>query len=198
MLSDVEYNEIVANSYDSNKLLTYLEEKNGSKLIQRISGDRVDEKIVIEDNRFGKYTDYIRFFVTKFNKVFGNYNNSALVNNLKTLAVEEVDELENPDALALYDKSTNKVLIKRGYTSEEDLKHYLYHELLHMASTYKREPIYISGLAQTVLPGYGTGSTINEGVTELIERRYFSTYLEGTHNLYMVMKRIWFSYLKLL
>ena len=59
MLSDTEYNELLAHSYDSKKLKEYLENKNGTSLVQRISGERLDEEIVIDDNRFGIYTKYI-------------------------------------------------------------------------------------------------------------------------------------------
>ena len=183
MLSDTEYNELLAHSYDSKKLKEYLENKNGTSLVQRISGERIDEEIVIDDNRFGIYTKYIKDFVTIFNSRFSKYNNSALVNNLKTLEIVEVDEIEQSEAaLAMYDKDSNKVFIKRGYKDEDSLRHYLYHELLHMATTYVRGPIYLSGFAQTVLPGFGIGASINEGVTELITRRVFCKEVEGDEN----------------
>ena len=97
------------------------------------------------------------------------YNN---INTLKTSTKKFNFQnlLFKESVVGNYDVKNNKILVSLESTSA------IYHELLHMASSFYKDGIKYSGFSQASnfnrYPTLGDG--INEGYTELLNRRYFS------------------------
>ena len=174
MLTIEEHNSIKNNASDIKKLFHTLFTQTGELVVKRISEERVSEIPKLDSNKLGQYKKYVEEFVSIFNSNLKNVNNRALITNLQTLEIVEVPFLPDPKALAMYQTKDNKIYVKKGWKNETELKHKLFHELLHVSSCYRKHPIYLSGFSQTVLPKYGHGTVLNEGATELINRRFFS------------------------
>lgn len=174
MLTIEEHNSIKNTAGEIKKLFQTLFTQTGELVVKRISEERVSELPELDSNKLGQYKKYVEEFISIFNSKLKNVNNRALLTNLQTLEIVEVPFLPDPKALAMYQTKENKIYVKKGWKNESELKHKLFHELLHVASCYRKHPIYLSGFAQTVLPKYGHGHTLNEGATELINRKFFS------------------------
>ncbi len=174
MLTIEEHNSIKNTAGEIKKLFQTLFTQTGELVVKRISEERVSELPELDSNKLGQYKKYVEEFISIFNSKLKNVNNRALLTNLQTLEIVEVPFLPDPKALAMYQTKENKIYVKKGWKNESELKHKLFHKLLHVASCYRKHPIYLSGFAQTVLPKYGHGHTLNEGATELINRKFFS------------------------
>lgn len=126
----------------------------------------------ITNTEFG---EFLINFANIMIKKFPQKNLTNFYNNINTLTTS-------------YSKFKLFNLISRGYivgtynprknkitTRENNISQAIYHELLHMASSTYKEKIVYSGFSQMSLkPGFANlGKGINEGYTELLNRRYF-------------------------
>ena len=79
-----------------------------------------------------------------------------------------------------YDNKLNDLVvylpISGEYEISPDFRETLYHELLHMASSYNHKEKDVSGFLNEIKTTFSTikiGSILNEGYTELLTKRYF-------------------------
>lgn len=79
-----------------------------------------------------------------------------------------------------YDNDSNNLVvylpISGEYEISPDFRETLYHELLHMASSYNHKEKDVSGFLNEIKTTFSTikiGSILNEGYTELLTKRYF-------------------------
>ena len=81
---------------------------------------------------------------------------------------------------AEYDSNTNQIIFypqeyeKLGEDKDTFISSAITHELLHMASSYKKGLIRICGFSQTLANSYEIGYGINEGFTEYLNCKYFN------------------------
>ena len=96
-----------------------------------------------------------------------------LSENLPFAAPNFLDRLSSLDIIitrSSYKEHTGK------YEISPDFRETLYHELLHMASSYNHKEKDVSGFLNEIKTTFSTikiGSILNEGYTELLTKRYF-------------------------
>ena len=127
---------------------------------------------LVTDEIDHKYEENLQKEIDKFlNVLENNFNRESLAfffRNIKSLDFKEMAEKENDDTLGVYNVIQNNIRLLK-----EDNNNTLFHELFHMASSYRDEENKISycGFHQTK-KNYDLGRGINEGYTELLANRY--------------------------
>lgn len=147
-----------------NQIAVSLKTKNG--IIRSLSNDiRQDVYDIANIKNLGLYQVAVEEFKKIFDEQLSSYNNTAFYKNMETLRIRE----ERIDYHGRYLSEINKIELKRMPYSSELLfsKHTLFHELIHMATSYDNGARI--GFRQQKL-----GRGLNEGYTELINKRYFS------------------------
>ena len=96
---------------------------------------------------------------------------TILINNINTLKIhcksfKILNLIFNTNYAGEYDTITNTINI-----NDEEIKKDIFHELLHMASSFYKNGVVFSGFSQLRFSSIGDG--LNEGYTELLCRRYF-------------------------
>lgn len=121
------------------------------------------------------------------NKYLSNfYSNQS---SLKIELVNNNDYLDKFYARSLYNGIKNKILIERDYYWE-----YIFHELLHVASTVKgRKVLYIGFKQYDYVSRKSIGCGLNEGMTNYLDNKYFLD-IHHTKEMYSLLKHI-ISYL---
>ncbi|MBR1386733.1 MAG: hypothetical protein IJ568_07880 [Bacilli bacterium] len=116
---------------------------------------------------------FYNIMINNFNKedlVLLNYNIKTLVINYSSLKFESFNA--HAKIKGIYNSEHNIIKISKDYIDES-----IYHEFLHMASSYfTKDRIDHSGLSQTRITKndfINIGSTLNEGYTEVLNKRYF-------------------------
>lgn len=162
---------------------------------------RVIKKGVIEkispDVSNGRYdiSNYLNH--GKFNQIISEFNdtlvkklphcNNAFAKNLETLKIIEkqksfidkaADRQEKYVVMSDYQPLKDKLTIYESAHSKKLQNHnrnkITNHELVHIASTYKKGRIIMSGFSQIIGTSYQVGIGLNEGYTERINLKYFS------------------------
>jgi hypothetical protein len=166
--------DVLARRFLKNNKVTINEIHHPYRMLRNSNG--LDEPYFNEFlmKRFGKQ-------LRRFDDVISNnFNNIDLIfyrNNLKTLKINYYnfifERLRRRDpASGVYSPRRNAISIMEGY-----LETAIYHELLHMASSYvSSDGISYSGFSQFSSNKENItniGFTLNEGYTELLNRRYF-------------------------
>ena len=189
-LSDLEYVRILK-AYLHNKVLDTLPAplrlKPYSKIgiVKRISPDIISGiyDINLLDSA-KRYESSIERFKQILDTKLTHCNNSAFYNNIEDLTVRTIDRNTPPIDLPSthFDAENNRITFNKlqhqnlNMTEVEqqyDLDSTFTHELLHLATTYRRGVVVSMGFQQ-VVPGVNfAGAGLNEGYTELINKRYF-------------------------
>lgn len=166
----------------------YQKKKNG--IIYKISPDIPNG--IYDLSNLGRY-GYFMYDILEFKQIMDSklskYNNSAFYNNIPLLKIYSSEQLSEEAVEGSYNHK--KIIGLKKRPKEENRiysKHYLFHELLHLATSYSNDKGYVtSGFKQT-LGNYVIGRGINEGYTELMTRRYFSECEvdKGDENVYPV------------
>lgn len=96
---------------------------------------------------------------------------TILFNNINTLKIhcksfKILNLIFNTNYAGEYNTITNTINI-----NDEEIKKDIFHELLHMASSFYKNGVVFSGFSQLRFSSIGDG--LNEGYTELLCRRYF-------------------------
>ncbi|MBQ3020620.1 MAG: hypothetical protein IJD92_00160 [Bacilli bacterium] len=136
-----------------------------------------------------KYLKKIREFIKIFKKELSHCNSNILKENLKTLKIIKRRPLRDGKDIiyASYEALNNVIYIFRGK--------YIFHELLHMATTVKNKDniIHIGFACVDLNRKIKIGARINEGYTMLLTNRYFNNFLKSykyyqieTHFMYML------------
>lgn len=190
-MSEKEYIELFG-VYFLNKVISKI---NPLMVINRYSRYGYIKKISHEEKnenfdiamllRFGDYNNIILNFFEILSDRLPHCNQTAFINGLRTVNIEDSKSLKNKDQIIKESGShccrRNKIILYllniglRKGLFEENLVGTLNHELLHMASTYKKGIVIFSGFEQNIGKKFHAGSGLNEGYTELLNRRYFSS-----------------------
>lgn len=155
--------------------------RSNTGAMSRISPE-VQNGIYEIDNikNLGAYSALVLEFKAIFDKKLSKYNNTALYDRLETLTISN-EAISEPTKTGRYDAKLNKIKIdkeklhKSNNIFSEYKRSVLSHELIHMATTYKKGIITMVGFDQEIASKYRKGTGLNEGYTELINQRYFST-----------------------
>ncbi len=144
--------------------------------------------------------------VLRFKTILDNLphcRNNAFYNNIETLEVEDIVEdqvQEGIRRLGGYRAYNNKIEVVTPTLESLSVKKSnldamkrvtFNHELIHMATTYKRGNITTTGFKNSYNT-FGFGEAINEGYTEIINARYFSSpedIIESKSNSYLYEQR---------
>ena len=100
---------------------------------------------------------------------------SVMSNNIKNLKIKEkslkINNITRKEkACAAYFPNNNKIVIDKDTSFTDSI----YHELLHMASTTKNNKCYNVGFCMRIST-YKFGEKLNEGYTDIMANRYFSS-----------------------
>lgn len=179
-------------------------------ILKKVAKQGIIEKISPEINS-GKYdiTDCLNF--EKFNQIISEFNSilvqklphcqNTFIANLKPLKISEKqkslldkakDKQEKYVVMSDYQPLKDKLTIYGSEHSEKleknNKKKIINHELIHIASTYKKGRIIISGFSQIIGTSYQIGVGLNEGYTERINLKYFSK--DATNPSYQTLRCI--------
>lgn len=190
-MNDIEYAKILANYifntvFDGISRTMKLNRKRYSGTIDKISKEvsmgAYDINMFLN---FDEYNDIILEFKEILDVKLSHCHNNAFYQNIKDLILEEYDTLEqanmkkktSKNVVGSYNVRHNMMKLynikERDKKDIQELKRYVtLHELLHMASSYKKGAIKICGFHQKIgLSNIGRG--LNEGYTKLLLSRYF-------------------------
>lgn len=126
----------------------------------------------------GEYSELVREFKTIFDEKLSHYNNTALYDRLESIQIENTQE-DDDKVNGRYNDETNIVLMYTNQISKHNnpstrQRNVLFHELIHMATSYSKGIISMVGFSQKIANKYSKGKGLNEGYTELINQRYFA------------------------
>ena len=181
---------IIASYFLSQQVMQYmpvkykLKRKSVEGMIQRRQTSDNQPKLSLNECLNHDENNYI---ISKFYHVLENElshcDHSSFFRNIQSLIIKEkdktflekMDEILSAKAEGTYSTQTNKI---RVYSSESDPNNKYTnaiktHELIHMATTKKEGITIFCGFERTKL-GNCFGKGLNEGYTELINRRYFN------------------------
>ena len=119
------------------------------------------------------YGDFILNFIDEIEKCFPNVDYGNLINNINDLKVKKTI---NKSCGGFYEPTNNTLCYNKKFMSINS-KEILYHELLHVASTFFQDGMIYSGFSQANVKTkdfYGRG--INEGYTQLLVQRIYMPY----------------------
>lgn len=122
-----------------------------------------------------EYNKELNNFVKTMENNFDKEELSVMSNNIKNLKIKErslkINNITRKEkACAAYLPNNNKIVIDK----DTSLTDSIYHELLHMASTTKNKNCTNSGFRLDV-SCYKFGEKLNEGYTDIMANRYFSS-----------------------
>lgn len=127
-----------------------------------------------------KFGEVLKIFAKIMIKNFTREDLMNFCNNIDTLKVSHYSfKLQNfifrCKIEGAYDVKKNRIIVDESDNTT------IYHELLHMSSSFYRAGIEYSGFHQFSLKSgfFNLGEGINEGYTELLRRRYFITENDG-------------------
>ncbi len=127
-----------------------------------------------------KYLSRVKLFIETVSREDTSFDLTALSRNIPTLKIK-------PSVVNLIDKSDGGYIC--GYnvieTCYRDYLKSIFHELFHMLSTIDTEEVLFSGFS-LYIPSkkLDIGNGINEGYTELLNKRYFKDYLNEEDHTY--------------
>lgn len=119
------------------------------------------------------YGDIILNFIDEIEDYFPNADYGNLINNINDLKVKKTI---NKSCGGFYEPTNNTLRYNKKFMSINS-KEILYHELLHVASTFFQDGMIYSGFSQANVKTkdfHGTG--INEGYTQLLVQRIYMPY----------------------
>ena len=133
---------------------------------------------------FGKFDDSILRFYNILQEKLSHCNQSGFYNNLENVRIREKQKVSNikvdlktsgdycslKNRINLYLKN---IALRKGNYNDQ-LEDVLSHELLHMATSYTKGKITLSGFSQIIGGKISACCGLNEGYTELLNKRYFS------------------------
>lgn len=139
--------------------------------IQYIDSDRLSKS---------KYKEVIYNFISKMQSVMPEDNLHILFNNINSLVIEESYKKKRKNkkekktkTYAYYAYQTNKITI----FSKKEM--YLYHELVHMATTIISNNTFFSGFRQiSKEKNFDIANALNEGYTQVFVKRYFNDFYD--------------------
>lgn len=131
-----------------------------------------------------KYEHIIDGFKEVIDYKLSHCNNSAFYNNIEELSVRTIDKNTPPINLPSthYDSDYTQITLNeleyqsKDITEEEyqrNIENAFTNELIHLATSYTRGVLTSTGFQQTIPGVQMLGMGLNEGYTELINRRYF-------------------------
>ena len=131
-----------------------------------------------------KYEHIIDEFKEVIDHKLSHCNNSAFYNNIEELSVRTIDKNTPPINLPSthYDSDYTQIILNeleyqsKDITEEEyqrNIENAFTNELIHLATSYTRGVLTSTGFQQTIPGVQMIGMGLNEGYTELINRRYF-------------------------
>ena len=131
-----------------------------------------------------KYEHIIDGFKEVIDYKLSHCNNSAFYNNIEELSVRTIDKNTPPINLPSthYDSDYTQITLNeleyqsKDITEEEyqrNIENAFTNELIHLATSYTRGVLTSTGFQQTIPGVQMVGMGLNEGYTELINRRYF-------------------------
>lgn len=192
-MNNIEYAKILANHMFN----TVFDGINRTMKLnrQRYSGtiDKISPEVsmgVYDINMFLNFEEY-NAIVLEFKEILdtklSHCHNNAFYQNIKDLVLKEFDTPEQANVKRKSSKNTagsynvqhntlrtyrESIMNGRRKDTEEIKRYVTFHELLHMASSYKKGVIKVCGFHQKIgLSSIGRG--LNEGYTKLLLSRYF-------------------------
>lgn len=126
----------------------------------------------------------IKEFVTTIEEKNNNLNLFFMYDNLRSLKLSKIHDFlfTNISGLYFIDKNEIKLMTSSKKT--------FFHELFHMASSFKRNNIYYCGFMQHNGHTGSIGSGINEGYTNLLVEHYFGLKIRSYKNEVMIARQI--------
>ncbi len=139
--------------------------------------------------KFNELNQYIKSFYFTIKNYLPHVTLSAFEKNIKSLKITSEEKTPKEVILEMlfreivgaeYDSKSNHIKFypkeyeKLGEEKEDFIESAITHELLHVASTYKKGLIRISGFSQALANVYEVGYGINEGFTEYLNCKYFN------------------------
>lgn len=126
----------------------------------------------------GEYSELVAEFKTTFDEKLSHCNNTALYDRLESIQIVNI-QVEDDKVNGRYNEKTNRVLmyttqINKHKNPNSRRRNVLFHEVIHMATSYTRGIISMVGFSQKIANKYSKGNGLNEGYTELINQRYFA------------------------
>lgn len=157
-----------------------LNRKSKTGAIVKISPNlRKKPKSITKLLKFGQYNRVVEEYKEIFDSKLSHCNNNAFYEHIKKLQIREIEEFDNPKQEGEYCLNTNTILLKLESLFKSDSneieKHHIFHELIHMSTSYQKKLVKMIGFEQ-YQPGRSYGKGISEGYTELINQRYFDKY----------------------
>lgn len=167
--------------------LIYINQKKDIDLQNRNVINIIKDITFSEKNKYdytvaeNDFKSYIVNFIKILEDNFDYETLSHLYNNISSLDIK-VSLLSNknilnkiiaPNVLATYSPGKNKIV----FNGKSNVNNSIYHELFHMATSFKIKEVIFVGFSQQFMKGnniegYGVG--FNEGYTDLLANRYFN------------------------
>lgn len=180
-MNNVEYGQILA-AYILSKLRKNITHDMALKKIRK-SGivSKIDPGIKYGSCdiecylKHGEYNNTVLKFHQLLNSKLAHCKSTAFYKNIRTLNFHEIDfpsMMKSYDAI--YDCDENDVSVNTAKKSNAKKEYIINHELLHMASTYKKGIVVLMGFAQSLSKGHWFGNGLNEGYTERLNLKYLS------------------------
>lgn len=163
------------------------QKKNG--IVNPIKAKQKESFNIEKYLNYNELNNQIKKFYYTLKTYLPHVSLSAFENNIKTLRITSkeksvkdliIEMLHKEIVGAEYDSNTNKIIFypqeyeKLGEDKDTFISSAITHELLHMASSYKKGLIRICGFSQTLANSYEIGYGINEGFTEYLNCKYFN------------------------
>ena len=161
--------------------------KNG--IVKRLKANSKESFVLENYLNFEELNEQIKSFYYTLKIYLPHISTSAFEKNIKTLKIIETEKTSKEKIIELlykeiigaeYDSNKNYIIFypeeyeKLGEDKEKFICSAITHELLHMASSYKKGLVRISGFSQTLANAYEIGFGINEGFTEYLNCKYFN------------------------
>lgn len=195
-MDNLEYGQVLT-GYLLNSLVSIIPPDIVLKKVRKTGVvTKINPKILRGDFDINRYLNYEQYndVVLRFHQILetklSHCRSNAFYQNIKKLSIKEVlltkmqriiMEAEGINKEGTYDGQKNRITIfgretRREPDDEEikDKEDRASHELLHMASTYKKGPIILMGFKQSFSDTHSIGNGLNEGYTERLNVKYFT------------------------
>ena len=151
-----------------------------------IKPDNTRKNITINKEKINNliFSDEIKDFIDVMESNYTNNNLNALYNNIDSLRVKLL--LKPSLLIGKYDVEKNIIKIRPF------VENVIYHELMHMASSYVQNNFYYSGFHMCNLDNkkiISLGNALNEGFTELYTKLNFNYYDSNSYHFYLGVAR---------
>lgn len=198
-MSNMEYGKLLATYIYENIINTInprmkLERDSKIGLIKKVSPEIPNGIYDISNTiDFESYNPIVERFKQVLDTKLSHCNNRAFYERIESLRIEEKQSsTKSPyKPEGRYYSQKNKIEIylenikaKNKTTMEQMKEEVVTHELLHMATTYKKGPIILCGFHQRIGKKHDLAYGLNEGYTELLNLRYFHHKNPSTSYLY--------------